>query len=245
MSIFYSSENIEKSIGLAEFIEVCDSLLPLDTDTKLKKVIPYFRMLANNSDLLPDALLQEIEKSTPLFERPNSSTNIQSILLESNSNYSIRMNFWPTKNEYDLSKNSLNTYFAYNYAHDHNFDFLTVGYFGPGYTTKVYEYNYDKVKSGSQCGIGLDFIGNYALGKGDVMLYKKNLHIHEQFAPSSFSASLNLIPNRPIDSPQFEFDLKQAKVSSLVEAGSPKSVLLSIASFYDDLNLFSALARFE
>lgn len=34
--------------------------------------------------------------------------------------------------------------FSYKVAHDHAFDLMTVGFFGPGYRTSLYEFDYNE-----------------------------------------------------------------------------------------------------
>ena len=102
--------------------------------------------------------------------------------------------------------------------HDHNFDFMTVGYHGSGYRTEIYEYDYDRVCGYPGEKIDLRFLENTRLGRGKVMFYRKSKDVHIQHPPESLSISLNLMlrcPNQHTRQ-QYEFDIEQSRIKNFL-----------------------------
>ncbi|WP_187695309.1 hypothetical protein [Qipengyuania marisflavi] len=52
----------------------------------------------------------------------------------------LRANIWPSEQESCFHASGAKS-FVYGVPHDHNFSFLTAGYFGPGYQSDYYEYD--------------------------------------------------------------------------------------------------------
>ena len=66
----------------------------------------------------------------------------QAIMLAGPRNgYFLRANIWPARGDPAFEASGAGS-FVYGLPHDHNFDFLTVGYFGPGYVSDYWEYDY-------------------------------------------------------------------------------------------------------
>ncbi|MBT2543060.1 hypothetical protein J7E99_20695 [Streptomyces sp. ISL-44] len=63
------------------------------------------------------------------------------LLLGSGTDYMVRANIWLPPTGMDPRQEQV--LHSYELAHDHPFSFLTVGYFGPGYETTIWEYNPD------------------------------------------------------------------------------------------------------
>jgi hypothetical protein len=106
---------------------------------------------------------------------------------------SVRLNFWhPTSDILDLPhiKSELH---IYGMHHDHNFDFLTVGMWGPGYMTEVYSYDRDTIDGYIGEKVNPHYHGLKQLQRGDVHFYRKSHHIHSQIAPTELSISLNVL----------------------------------------------------
>ena len=83
--------------------------------------------------------------------------------------------------------------FSYGVAHDHNFSFLTVGYFGPGYVSDYYEVDPEAVDGRRGEPLTLKFIERSQLSEGKMMLYRAHRDIHRQLPPESLSVSLNIM----------------------------------------------------
>ena len=83
--------------------------------------------------------------------------------------------------------------FSYGVPHDHNFSFLTTGYFGPGYVSDYYDYDPEAVDGRLGEPLNLSFAGRSQLGEGKMMLYRAHRDIHSQLPPESLSVSLNIM----------------------------------------------------
>ena len=128
--------------------------------------------------------------------------------------------------------------------HDHNFDFLTVGYFGPGYETLIYEYDYSQVVGKIGEKIKMRLLERTQLDYGKIMLFRAGKDIHNQYHPKSLSISINLLvssPEVPLRE-QFYFDLDKEEISGYVETNSSvRSMLIQLAEFVGDQNTCSIL----
>jgi hypothetical protein len=83
--------------------------------------------------------------------------------------------------------------FSYGVPHDHNFSFLTIGYFGPGYVSDYYEVDPEAVDGRRGEPLALKFIERSQLSEGKMMLYRAHRDIHRQLPPESLSVSLNIM----------------------------------------------------
>jgi hypothetical protein len=127
----------------------------------------------------------------------------------------VRANIWLPKLADEVHQKSEQTLYAYELPHDHNFHFVTVGYYGDGYRTDLYSYDIDKVTGYLGEHIEIESLGPKTLGPGDIMVYKANADIHVQYQPDSLSVSLNMIPlSNPhiFESPQFVFDVENKTI---------------------------------
>ena len=104
----------------------------------------------------------------------------------------LRANIWPAESEPCFIASGAKT-FVYGIPHDHNFDFLTVGYFGPGYRSDYYEYDYEEVAGVRGKSVGLRCAERSALATGRLMHYRAHRDIHAQLPPESTSVSLNIM----------------------------------------------------
>ena len=105
---------------------------------------------------------------------------------------------------------------AYDFAHDHNYTFMTVTHLGPGYVTEIYEYDYDKVEGYVGESVELRFLEKVRFGPGTVMLYRASRDVHIQYAPEELAITLNLMVSLPEVRirEQYYFDVTKGVISS-------------------------------
>jgi hypothetical protein len=206
----------------------------------LAAVAPKFRMLSNNSDEVARALCQHLKDFTDVeYGGVNYSPN-SFLLSPAHEDVIIRANVWrplckdPGRREFEAHL------FAYHRAHDHNFSFLTVGHFGPGYETDLYIYDRQGFEGYIGERVRLELKGRATLTPGKVMLYEAAKDIHTQYPPPSVSVSLNLVvvtdENRIGD--QYFFDTDAMTLSGFSDTQVTKRVsLVAMAGFVfnDDL----------
>lgn len=104
----------------------------------------------------------------------------------------LRANLWPAATDavYAASGSAA---FSYGVPHDHNFSFLTTGYFGPGYVSDYYEYDPESVDGHLGEPLNLQFVERSQLSEGKMMLYRAHRDIHSQLPPERLSVSLNIM----------------------------------------------------
>ncbi len=238
----------EKVISVEECFEYAVQNIDAEDVESIAAVAPKLRMLSNNSDEVARALCRHLKDFTSVeYGGINYSPN--SFLLSSaHENVIIRANVWrPLCEEIGRREFEANL-FAYHRAHDHNFSFLTVGHFGPGYMTDIYTYG----RLGFEGYIGervhLELAERTILTPGKVMLYEAGKDIHTQYPPTAVSVSLNLIAvsdtNRISD--QYFFDTGRMTLSGYSDTQVTKRVsLVSMAGFVfndDSLDVLLHLA---
>lgn len=136
----------------------------------------------------------------------------------------VRANVWtPLKQLGALRKNEERVY-SYDVAHDHNFHFLTIGYFGPGYRTHIVRIDPDELGGGG-VGDSARILDSEVtdLPQGKIMLYTAHTDVHRQAPPDELSISINLLFNNPdsISRCQYNFELEQerARITGYTSAG--------------------------
>jgi len=114
------------------------------------------------------------------------------LLHRSPRGFYLRANLWPAAGD-AVTTASGPAAFSYGVAHDHNFSFLTVGYFGPGYVSDYYEVDPEAVDGRRGEPLTLKFVERSKLSEGKMMLYRAHRDIHRQLPPESLSVSLNIM----------------------------------------------------
>jgi hypothetical protein len=123
---------------------------------------------------------------------------------------------------------------------------MTVGYYGPGYRTEIYEYDARAVQGLVGESVDLHFLEDTTLPEGKVMLYRRCVDIHTQFAPESMSISLNLMVPSSLQkySQQYSFDIENHRISGYVDGHSSYRVsMLDIAGEIGDQDTAEVLGR--
>lgn len=201
---------------------------PLD-EASLNHAALWLRRLGNNPDFLGDLLVDSLTRRHD--EDPGApGYGPQSIVLSvQRGNCFLRANVWPGVDD-PLLKASGRSPFLYDMPHDHNFHFLTLGYFGPGYWSDYYEYDYAEVAGWQGEPVRLVPKGRQRLERGKLMLYRAHRDVHRQLPADSLSVSLNVMHAAPgmgwLD--QYRFDVDGARIAGIVSHG-PTEALLRIA----------------
>jgi hypothetical protein len=188
----------------------------------------WLRRLGNNPDFLGDILLASLKDRHR--DEPAQGYGPQAIQLTRPRNgVFLRAAVWPSAAD-SLVQASGNDSFVYGLPHDHNFSFLTHGYFGPGYWSDYYEYDYADVTGWTGEMAHLRPTGRHRLEPGQVMLYRAHVDVHAQRPADSLSVSLNVMHADPalhwLD--QYSFDLEKGTVMGRVDSG-PSEAFLKIA----------------
>jgi hypothetical protein len=203
---------------------------------------PKLKELANNKTFL----LEHFNRALcdwRNFQLANSYT-AQTLVLGDGPGFVIRANIWTPPTEDVNLRSEQKALFVYDVPHDHNFSFLTVGYFGPGYETTIYEYNPSKVTGQVGEQVDLQFLETTTLPVGKMMLYRKSRDVHSQNYPSSLSISLNLLlaPPETNQRDQFLFDLESSRIAQYARnTASTRLTMCRIARHIGDARTASLL----
>ncbi|MFS0738481.1 transposase [Sphingomonas sp. 1P06PA] len=183
-------------LDLAGFVDAVEAagFDPAD-EASFVSVAPLLRRLACNRRFLGDRLLREIEAGCGDQARANRY-NAQVVMLDRRERWFVRANIWPGARDPAVRTNGLGPFF-YGLPHDHNFSFLTVGYFGPGYESDHWEVDPQAITGLPGEAVTLRALGRQRLTAGQVMLYRAHRDVHAQHPPASLSVTLNLMQATP------------------------------------------------
>jgi hypothetical protein len=187
---------------------------------------PALGRLGRNRRFLGDLVVDELKQGCA-GQLARNHYSAQVILLHAGSSkFALRSNFWPSRED-SVVANSGTAPFFYDVPHDHNFSFLTVGYFGPGYGSDYYEYDYGAVAGAVGEPAPLRFVERSSLSPGKVLLYRKHRDVHSQLPPDSLSVSLNVLAlSRSSDfRDQYLFDLERRQVAGFANPSALEALV--------------------
>lgn len=185
-------------ISMEEFCDICERIGRFDSESDYLRALPALRQLSMNRDLLN-------EKLDAMTSGGQVSVS-QSILLGGREHFYVRAMLWPSIPEEEMNPSTLYKY-AYCVPHDHNFSFMTIGYFGPGYRTTFYHSDRGRREVESTDHLNLQEGESLMLRQGDVAVVMEYDDVHIQYPPASLSVSLNLVPRT-------KFRYKQAFIAT-------------------------------
>lgn len=222
-------------IDLDEFIDFVNREVdPRDRDS-IVGAAPKLRTLSEDRELVVRRLNEQVENLFSGLTIPSA----QAIFLGAGEDFYLRANLWPSTA--DISSGRVyQDRFSYHLAHDHNYDFLTVGYHGPGYRTDIYEYDFGSLRGQPGEAVDIRFLESVHFRTGMIMFYRASEDLHVQYPPEDLSISLNLMISGPEVRlrEQYFFDLeRKCLLDYPIEADVSRRVsLLRIAAATGDGN---------
>ena len=219
---------------VASLAEVGDALAaaPFDANDpdSVMHTARWLRRLGNDSDFLGDVLVAQLAERHRAVDA-GGGYGPQVIMLRPPDGRSfIRANIWPSAQDHAM-RASGGASFVYDMPHDHNFSFLTLGYFGPGYWSDYYEYDHAAVAGWTGEPVpSLRFVERSRLEPGKLMLYRAHRDVHAQHPADALSISLNIMQINAAQnwSNQYGFDLQARKITAILSPG-PSEAFLRIA----------------
>ncbi len=233
-------------IELTEYLAHLDAHLDVRDEDSVLATAPKLRALANNRRFLAKHLVESLAKSD--FQKGNRYVG-PTFLLERRRDYVVRVVGWPTAPERTPSDRTVDAYSAdEQMAHNHTMGILTVGYWGPGYETDLFECDPDALTGEAGQPYQLAGRGRERLSVGKVMYYRPHVDVHIQNVPEDYSISLNLlIPSRHKDhySSQYFFDVARGKVVGVgtTVADAERSEFLNYAGIIRHPSFFPHLEK--
>ncbi|MFN0141368.1 MAG: HEAT repeat domain-containing protein [Pyrinomonadaceae bacterium] len=237
----------DKSISLKDFVEYIKRNVDFTDDASICESAWMLKALSNNKGFFTEALNDEL-LNWELFQKNNKYTS-QTFAFVGEDDFMVRANVWVPPSEIPEEQTWTNEMFYYLVPHDHNFSFLTVGFYGSGYETTIYEYDEDTVLGEIGEKVNLRFLENTSLPEGKMMYYRANKDIHSQAHPKEFSISLNLLVSPPEQGykDQYCFDFNSQTISSDVATTNMCRIMLcKLASYIGDgrsVNLLESLSK--
>ena len=202
---------------------------PGDEDS-LANAALWLRRLGNNQTFLGDLLIEQLAQRHREDLTGNSYSPQVVMLVPPGGSYFIRANIWPAADDH-MVRASGEAAFAIGMPHDHNFSFLTHGYFGPGYWSDYYEYDYgDVVGYRGEPVPSLRFVERARLEPGKLMLYRAHVDVHAQLPADSLSVSLNVMHTAGAQGwlDQYKFDLDRREIAAHLSP-APSAAFLKVA----------------
>lgn len=185
------------------------------------------RQLGNNRSFLGDMLVDELA-ACHREELSDNSYGPQVIMLAppGRGNFLMRANLWPSSDEY-MVRASGHGPFVFGLPHDHNFHFLTLGYFGPGYWSEYYEFDYEEVTGWRGEPVDLRFVERARLHEGKIMLYRAHVDVHLQIPADSLSVSINILHTSGAQGwlDQYRFDVENSRVTAILSQGASEAFI--------------------
>ena len=217
----------ERPCELGECLEAlgASGFEPAD-ESSLIHAAGWLRRLGNNRDFLADLMLAELAARHREDEGANAYGPQVVMLSALGGEWFLRANIWPSRDEHLFRASGGNT-FVYELPHDHNFDFLTVGYFGPGYWSDYWEYDYEAVAGAVGEDAGLRFIERSRLEPGKLIHYRAHRDVHSQLPPDALSVSLNVMHAGGAQewTDQYRFDTERNTIAGVISAGASEVFL--------------------
>ena len=221
----------ETAASLAECVDALrmKGLEPTDEDS-LQHAAGLLRRLGNDRTFLGDLLVEELARGARDDSDKDggmASYGPQVIMLSpagAAPDFFLRANVWPSPDEHTM-RASGGAAFVYGVPHDHNFDFLTLGYFGPGYWSDYYEYDFDTVAGWRGEPVDLHFVERARLEQGKIMHYRAHRDIHAQHAADALSVSINVVHAGAAQGwlDQYRFDLEDKRVAAILNNGASEA----------------------
>ncbi|WP_447756906.1 transposase [Sphingopyxis fribergensis] len=183
----------EPALDLAEVTARLDeSGVDLADEDSIAYCATLLAGLQRNRDFLADRVIAALKASYADQLEINRYSAQVFLLHRSPRGFYLRANMWPSQRD-AAYRASGPAAFSYGVPHDHNFSFLTTGYFGPGYVSDYYDYDPETVDGRLGEPLDLTFIERSQLTEGKLMLYRAHRDIHSQLPPESLSVSLNIM----------------------------------------------------
>ena len=241
MSILLNCEDTA-SIGLDELTYGLEHEIKTRDDESLIECAPLLRRLGNNKTFLASSIAAQLKSriSAHSLMTPFPEPSLE---LYSSKDFQVRAVFWFPPTMFPLSRRWQAKSLSYLQAHDHEHSFLTIGYYGPGYLTHLYECDPDAIRGIPGERVELIERPSQSISEGKMMIYQESRDVHIQDHAADFSITLNIaLKSRIHKKPQTLFNLDNNTVTlSVTSEAAHFAHLFQIAQHLEDSTTASAI----
>ncbi|NYF33259.1 transposase [Sphingopyxis sp. JAI108] len=181
------------ALDLAEVAARLDeSGIDLTQEDSIARCAALLAGLQRNRDFLATRVIAALQASYADQLEINRYSAQVFLLHRSPRGFYLRANLWPAATDAVYAASGPAA-FSFGVPHDHNFSFLTAGYFGPGYVSDYYDHDPEAIDGRLGEPLDLRFVERSTLTEGRMLLYRAHRDIHRQLPPESLSLSLNIM----------------------------------------------------
>lgn len=203
------------SISLDEFVEYAQNNINFDNEESIRSIEPYLRKLNNNKALLPEAICKELSISFDNFQ-PENTYQALGYILHKCEDFIVRAVCWLPENKRKFNDSTIDRGLQlFSAPHDHDFSFMTIGHYGSGYYSDIYEYDQSLVLGEPGEAVKLVKCDFKQLEKDKTFYYRAGKDVHIQIPPDEMSISINFIIRKRAEQhylDQFLFDIENEKI---------------------------------
>jgi len=226
----------QRAMTLDEYLRSLPSVVDPDDEVSIMASAWRLHSLALNAGLLSSTLSKTLEQGEASASlRPGMTGGCHAVLLGRVGRFSVHARIWPGAKGF-ASVPHYTTRPTRERAlmpvHNHDFCFLTVGWFGPGCVFDVYECEADAAHGLAGEAVPIRFVERAVLGEGKVMFFRRGRDAHAVRAPEAVTVSLSLIIDPPDGTlhEQYLFDPERGCISGHVP-GSTVSRMVTALQF--------------
>ncbi len=236
MAISFQASGDLSPMEVDEFIAAVRKDYKGNAVEMMQTVAGKLQRLGANREFIRDALLAELRRISS--GRNLASFAPQSFTIYRDLPFSLRLNLWlpPAGSARKIAQEA--RVLSYDRAHDHNFSLLTVGVAGPGYRTRIWEYDSRSIGGYDGEFVEMTLLEDTMLSLGKGMIYRPSRDIHIQIPPDQPSMSLNLLiaEREIVEVPQYFFDVKTSTLVTMNdnEIGRRVGFLEAVGHFADE-----------
>lgn len=218
----------DAAIGLPECVDALRAagFDPADEDS-LAHGARQLRRLGNERSFLGDLLVGQLAaRHSDAEDRNSYGPQVIMLAPADGGEFFMRANIWPSQSEHAM-RASGGANFVYGLPHDHNFDFLTLGYFGPGYWSDYYEFDYEDTVGFRGEEVALRFVERSRLEQGKIMHYRAHRDVHAQMPGDALSVSINILHASGAQGwlDQYSFDIENRRIGRILSNGSSEAFI--------------------
>lgn len=221
---------VQGTSSLDDLVSYCRRHVRYGDHDSILSASEMLAALANDRDLLVRTLNKTLLRHDDFFN-DNMGVSSQSIILHSDAVFKIRANVWkkPVARAGSMTHDS--NLYSYGYAHNHNFELLTVGYLGSGYWTEIHQCKPGRIQGYIGEPVELEYLEKTSLPRGKVMLFRACEDVHTQLSCEELSISLNLLVIPPYEAlaDQYSFDVAGSRISGIIT--TPNAGCMSLLTF--------------